>query len=187
MTESKTGVPRAWSVRGCCRAPGKAPDSYSPGGRGRLGPEAQAVGGKWLQVLVCVRPSEGCEPCRTSPGPLLSCLHILCSGPALGKCLLHEDRGLILSQGVRGWVRARRGWHAGCLLITSHLCTPAVVGEPSLQRPPLCSLKVRPLGQFLISGCLPSLALGPGDLEVDKTWSTLPSLLRRAGNRRERE
>lgn len=136
MTESKTGVPRAWSVRGCCRAPGKAPDSYSPGGRGRLGPEAQAVGGKWLQVLVCVRPSEGCEPCRTSPGPLLSCLHILCSGPALGKCLLHEDRGLILSQGVRGWVRARRGWHAGCLLITGHLCTPAVVGEPSLQRPP---------------------------------------------------
>ncbi|XP_070319584.1 uncharacterized protein C3orf20 homolog isoform X2 [Odocoileus virginianus] len=65
---------------------------------------------------------------------------------ALGKCLLNEDRGLLLSQGVRGWVRARRGWHAGCLLITGHLCTPPVVGEPSLQRPPLCSLKVRPLG-----------------------------------------
>ena len=51
----------------------------------------------------------------------------------------------------------------------------------------LCSLKVRPLGQFLISGRLPSLALGPGDLEVDKTWSTPPSLLRRARNHGERE
>ena len=28
----RVGVPRAWSVRGCYRAPGKAPDSYSPGG-----------------------------------------------------------------------------------------------------------------------------------------------------------
>lgn len=132
------------------------------------------MGGKWLQVSACVKPSEGWEPCPTSPGPPLSCLHILFSGPstkeALGKCLLNEDRGLILSQGVRGQVRARRGWQTGCLLITGHLCTPPVMGEPSVQRPPLCSLKVRPLGQFLISCRLPSLALGPRDLQVDKTW-----------------
>lgn len=56
-------------MRGCCRAPGKAPDSYNLGGQGRLGPEAQAVSGKWLQVLVCVKPSEGWEPAARALDP----------------------------------------------------------------------------------------------------------------------
>lgn len=191
MTESKTGRTQGMVSEGVLQGSREGPRLLQPWGAGP--PGAGGPGSEWEVAAglgVCeafgglgALPHEPGTPAFLSSHPLLRAS----TKEALGKCLLNEDRGLILSQGVRGWVRARRGWLAGCLLITSHLCMPPVVGEPSLQRPPLCSLKVRSLGQFLISGRLPSLALGPGDLEVDKTWSTPPSLLRRAGNRRERE